>query len=155
MNTPLQGVKSRNALLPFKTEEEVIACFKAIDASTAPKLAALFGRTSKAALDIRPVDKLTRNTASSHYIFPTVDGARVAVFYAAIADPLKFTSHDMTSLFLHEGRASYHFQMALQQELDVPRFRRYAWHTSYGEGWALYAESLAKKCVCTLIPSRI
>lgn len=99
MNTPLQGVKSRNALLPFKTEEEVIACFKAIDASTAPKLAALFGRTSKAALDIRPVDKLTRNTASSHYIFPTVDGARVAVFYAAIADPLKFTSHDMTSLF--------------------------------------------------------
>ena len=79
-----------------------------------------------------------------------MDGARVAVFYAAIADPLKFTSHDMTSLFLHEGRASYHFQMALQQELDVPRFRRYAWHTSYGEGWALYAESLAKKCVCTL-----
>jgi uncharacterized protein (DUF885 family) len=145
LNEFLQSIKSRNALLPFKAEEEVIARFKAIDTSIAPKLAALFGRTPKAALDIRPVDKLTRDTASSSYILPAVDGSRPGVFYAAIADPLKFTSHDMTALFLHEGQPGHHFQMALQQELELPRFRRFAWHNAYGEGWALYAESLGKE----------
>jgi uncharacterized protein (DUF885 family) len=145
LNEFLRGIKSRNTLVPFKTEEEVIARFKAIDTSIAPKLAALFGRTPKAALDIRPVDKLTRDTASSSYILPAIDGSRPGVFYAAVADPLKFTSHDMTALFLHEGQPGHHFQMALQQELDVPRFRRFAWHNAYGEGWALYAESLGKE----------
>jgi uncharacterized protein (DUF885 family) len=145
LNEFLQGVKSRAALMPFKTEEQVIAQFKTIDIGMAPKLAALFGRTPKAALDIRPVDKLTRDTASSSYILPAIDGSRPGVFYAAIPDPLKFTSHDMTALFLHEGQPGHHFQMALQQELDLPRFRRFAWHNAYGEGWALYAESLGKE----------
>jgi uncharacterized protein (DUF885 family) len=145
LNEFLQGIKTRATLMPFKTEEQVIAQFKAIDTGMAAKLAGLFGRTPKAALDIRPVDKLTRDTASSSYILPAIDGSRPGVFYAAIPDPLKFTSHDMTALFLHEGQPGHHFQMALQQELDLPRFRRFAWHNAYGEGWALYAESLGKE----------
>jgi uncharacterized protein (DUF885 family) len=34
--------------------------------------------------------------------------------------------------------------MALQQELAVPRFRKFLWYDAYGEGWALYAESLGR-----------
>ena len=48
----------------------------------------------------------------------------------------------MTSLFLHEGQPGHHFHMASQQELPLPNFRKYDWITAYGEGWALYAETL-------------
>jgi uncharacterized protein (DUF885 family) len=51
----------------------------------------------------------------------------------------------MTSLFLHEGQPGHHYQMATQQELSVPKFRKSAWYDAYGEGWALYAEGLGRE----------
>ena len=32
--------------------------------------------------------------------------------------------------------------MAIQQEADIPEFRKSYWTSAFGEGWALYAESL-------------
>lgn len=141
----LKGLEERAELKPFKTDEEVLARFEAVNKRIQPQLSQLFGRGPKAPLEIRPVDILVRDSASSHYILPAVDGSRPGVFYAVIQDPLKFTTPSMTSLFLHEGQPGHHFQMALQQELDMPRFRRFAWYDAYGEGWALYAESLGRE----------
>ncbi|MFY8064415.1 MAG: DUF885 domain-containing protein, partial [Usitatibacteraceae bacterium] len=36
----------------------------------------------------------------------------------------------------------HHFEVSLAQESDLPRIRRNSRFTAYGEGWALYAESL-------------
>lgn len=141
----LKGLEARPELTPFKTEQEVLARFEALNVRIKPQLKLLFGRAPKAALEIRPVDKLVRDSASSHYILPAVDGSRPGVFYAVVQDPLKFTTPSMTSLFLHEGQPGHHFQMALQQELDLPRFRRFTVYDAYGEGWALYAESLGRE----------
>jgi uncharacterized protein (DUF885 family) len=141
----LKGLEKRPELAPFKTEEEVMAKFAAMNANVKPQLALLFGRAPKAPLEIRPVDKLIRETASSHYILPAADGSRPGVFYAVVHDPLKYTTPSMAALFLHEGQPGHHFQMAIQQELTLPRFRRYLWYDAYGEGWALYAESLGRE----------
>jgi uncharacterized protein (DUF885 family) len=141
----LKTLEMRPDLTPFKTDEEVLAWFERLNTKVKPQLAQLFGRAPKAPLEIRPVDKLIRDSASSHYILPAADGSRPGVFYAVIHDPLKYTTPSMAALFLHEGQPGHHFQMAIQQELALPRFRRFLWYDAYGEGWALYAESLGRE----------
>ena len=127
---------------PFKTEREVLDAYAELNRRIAPQLTRLFGRIPKAPLEIRPEPELTRDTASDHYGAPAPDGSRPGIFYAVIPDPAQYTTPRMTTLFLHEGQPGHHYQTSLAQELPLTRMQRFFFYDAFGEGWALYAETL-------------
>ncbi|MET3117756.1 uncharacterized protein (DUF885 family) [Undibacterium sp. GrIS 1.8] len=138
-------IATQNEYRPFKTEADVLAGYRRIDAVIRTKLPQLFGRIPKAPLDIRPEPEISRLTASDHYSAPAIDGSRPGVFWAVINDPKEYPITEMTTLFLHEGQPGHHFHLALMQELDIPKFRKFGGNNAYTEGWALYAETLGKE----------
>jgi uncharacterized protein (DUF885 family) len=130
---------------PFKTEQEVLAVYRKLDAKLKTTLPALFSLRPKTPLDIRLEPELSRATASDHYTPPAVDGSRPGVFWAVVNDPAQYGSTGMVTLFLHEGQPGHHFHIALMQELGLPNFRKFGGNNAFTEGWALYAETLGKE----------
>jgi uncharacterized protein (DUF885 family) len=134
-------------LTPFKTPEEVLNAFRKIHEKIRPKLATLFGRNPKTPFEIRQTEAYRQATASAEYSQGSPDGTRPGIFYVPILDASKFSiASGMESLFLHEAIPGHHYQISLQQENEgLPKFRRFSWNGAYGEGWALYTESLGKE----------
>lgn len=127
---------------PFKTDEEVLAAYRKINTQIMAEVPKYFSRVPKAPLEIRAVPDLAKATASDHYNPPAPDGSRPGVFFTVIMDPKEYSTTGMVTLYLHEGAPGHHFHIALQQELPLPIYRKHDWITAYGEGWALYAETL-------------
>ena len=97
----------------------------------------------KTKFEIRRTEAFREKTASAEYMQGTADGTRPGVFYVPIPDVVNYNYYGDEDLFLHEAIPGHHFQMSLQQEnTNLPDFRRFNWFGAYGEGWALYTESL-------------
>lgn len=132
---------------PYKNADEVLAAFRAIQTKIDPNLSKMFSRTPKTKFEIRQTEAFRAASASAEYNQGTADGSRPGIFYVPIVDATTFnTTSGMESLFLHEAIPGHHYQISLQQENEkLPKFRRYSWYGAYGEGWALYCESLGKE----------
>lgn len=132
--------------MPFKTPKEVIDAFWAIKTKEDPQLHKMFNHTPKMKFEIRQTEAFRAASASAEYQPGTANGTRPGIFYVPILDATKFNTVGMETLFLHEAIPGHHYQNALQIEnTSLPTFRRFAWYGAYGEGWALYAESLGKE----------
>ena len=130
---------------PFKTSQQIVDTYVALNQRIAPQLTQWFGRTPKQPLVIRPVPEIQVASGGSYYNPPAPDGSRPGTFFVWVDAPGKVNDSIVSSLLLHEGQPGHHFQMSIQQELGLPDFRKYLWSTAYGEGWALYAETLGRE----------
>lgn len=118
-----------------------------IDAIT-ERLPEFFGRLPKAALEVRRVEPFREQPgAAQHYSRGTPDGSRPGVYYAHLSDMTAMPNPPLEAIAYHEGNPGHHMQISISQELeDIPRFRSQGGaQTAYVEGWALYAEALAKE----------
>jgi uncharacterized protein (DUF885 family) len=103
---------------PFTRSEDALEYLRGIHARVIPQLPKLFARMPRAPLEITPTDPVPVGQARE----------------ASIAT--------LTSQLLHEGMPGRHLERALARERSLPRFRRDLQIDAYGEGWALYAQSL-------------
>jgi uncharacterized protein (DUF885 family) len=105
-----------------------------------------FNVLPRAPLEVRAVEPFREATATgAFYNAPSLDGSRPGYYYVNLANMADNPTYLMESLAYHEGAPGHHFQIALAQELEgVPMMQRLAYYSAFGEGWALYAERLAK-----------
>ena len=104
----------------------------------------LFAARPKTPLTIRPTPPAQAPTdPGARYTPGSVDTGQPAVF--------NFNTHDLPArkvwqtetLYLHEAIPGHHLQVSLAAEnAALPKLLRFGGNTAYGEGWALYAESL-------------
>ena len=147
LNAFFEFMKNDKQFMPYKTPEDVLNAFRSIQKTIDPNLIKMFGKTPKTKFEIRQTEAFRAASASAEYNQGSADGSRPGVFYVPILDATKFnTTSGMESLFLHEAIPGHHYQISLQQENEsLPKFRRFSWYGAYGEGWALYCESLGKE----------
>ena len=140
------SVRDNKVLKPFTKPEQVIAHFEAIYAKIKPNVDKLFSLQPKTAFVIKRTEAFREKTGSAEYQQGASDGSRPGTFYVPVPNAAEYNVLEDEDLFLHEAIPGHHFQMSLQQEnTNLPDFRRYNWFGAYGEGWALYTESLGKE----------
>ena len=132
--------------LYYTDPAELLAGYQSIQARVDAAMPLLFARMPKAKFEIRPFEEFRAvSEAAGAYAPASADGKRAGVFYVNTYNLAARPKYAMEALYLHEAVPGHHYQISLAQEAtDMPRFRRFAYDTAYGEGWALYAESLGR-----------
>ncbi len=139
-------VRNKKELMPFDDPQQVIDNFNAIHEKMKPQLSLLFDLTPKTPFVVKRTEAFREKSASAEYNPGSLDGTRPGVFYVPIPDVDSYNFYSDEDLFLHEAIPGHHYQISLQQEnTNLPSFRKALWYSAYGEGWALYAESLGSE----------
>jgi len=138
-NNFFENSDAGRAVFLAEAEQQTAAIFEVADQ--------YFNRLPRAGLEVRRVEPWRENSTSiAFYNAPSQDGSRPGIYYANLADMTSVQKYVFTAITYHEGVPGHHFQIALAQELEgLPMFRKFGGYGAYTEGWALYAERLARE----------
>jgi uncharacterized protein (DUF885 family) len=139
-------VRENKELMPYTEAQQIIDNFNAIHDRMKPQIAKLFDLKPKTPFEVRRTEAFREASASAEYNQGSLDGTRPGIFYTPIPDAKTYNVFSDEALFLHEAIPGHHYQISLTQENEnLPTFRKTLWYSAYGEGWALYTESLGKE----------
>jgi uncharacterized protein (DUF885 family) len=107
----------------------------------------LFGRLPRLPYTVKPIPEATAPfTTTAYYESGSPATGRAGVYRVNTSKLDQRPLFELPALTVHEAVPGHHHQIALQQELDLPDFRKHAaGFTAFVEGWALYAESLGEE----------
>ena len=125
-----------------KSSAERLTMYRDIAKRADAELPKLFATLPRLPYGVRPMEAYEGDNAD-HYSPGALDGSRAGFFEANVNNAEKKNWLDMESTLLHEAVPGHHLQNSRALEIEgLPDFRRTGWYVAYGEGWALYAESL-------------
>ena len=129
----------------YATGEELLAGYRDIAKRADAELPKLFAELPRTPYGVR-AEEAFQGDNPDHYVPSAGDGSRAGFFEANINNVKLRPKYDMEDLLLHEAVPGHHLQISRAQEMKgLPEFRKYDWLVAYGEGWALYAESLGEQ----------
>jgi uncharacterized protein (DUF885 family) len=127
-----------------KTGEELMNLATALAKRIDGEMPKLFGRLPRLPYTVKPVpDVIAPGTTTAYYERGSPQAGRAGVYRVNLSKLDQRPLFEMPALTVHEAVPGHHQQIALQQELDLPNFRRNAVSfTAFSEGWGLYSERL-------------
>jgi uncharacterized protein (DUF885 family) len=127
----------------FHSKEEMLANSRNIAKMIEPELPNQFRHIPALLFGVRaiPPDREAASATNAQPASP--DLATPGWFNLNTYEPEKQVRYDQESLVLHEAIPGHIFQGAVaRQQAELPDLRRFYTNSAFGEGWALYAESL-------------
>jgi uncharacterized protein (DUF885 family) len=96
---------------------------------------------------VRPIPaSLAPDTYPAYSVPPAGDGSVAGYMAVNLYKPESRPKYEIQVLTCHEGRPGHQLQIPIAMELkSLPNFRRFDYYSSYGEGWALYTETLCDR----------
>ncbi|MGE5170358.1 MAG: DUF885 domain-containing protein [Rudaea sp.] len=126
----------------YTRPEDLLTGYRDIAKRVDAQLPRLFATLPRLPYGVRAMEAFEGDNAD-HYTQGSANAGRAGYFEANVNDLPARPKYAMEATFLHEAVPGHHLQIARAQELDgLPEFRRNGFLVAYGEGWALYAESL-------------
>jgi uncharacterized protein (DUF885 family) len=131
----------------FTAREQIIPAFEAARQIVVGKLPQMFDVWPRAEFQIRALPESSKHSqGNGYYAAAGADGSRPGILWINTYAPGVSDKFNVMTLILHEGLPGHHFQTSIAQEqTQLPAFRRFDFTNAYGEGWALYCESLGKE----------
>jgi uncharacterized protein (DUF885 family) len=127
-----------------KTPEELLMRAAWIAKRIDGELPKLIGTLPRQPFGIAPVpDAIAPYYTAGRYVPSAAGSDQPGYYWVNTHDLPSRTLYTLPALTMHEAVPGHHLQNALASErAEQPPFRRYSYLSAYGEGWALYAESL-------------
>jgi uncharacterized protein (DUF885 family) len=126
------------------TPEELLKETALVTKTIDGKMPSLFTRLPRLPYGIRPMAAATAPGDTTARYQSGSPEAGIAGFYLVNTTKLdQRPLWEIPALSVHEGVPGHHMQIALQQELDLPDWRKHGtFFTVFVEGWGLYSERL-------------
>ena len=127
-----------------KSPEELMEAAARMAKTIDGKMPTLFGRLPRLPYGVREIPAETAEGNTTAYYSPGSPDAGIAgTYYVNTTHLDQRPLWELPALTSHEAVPGHHNQIALQQELDQPAWRKYtSYFTAFTEGWGLYSEHL-------------
>lgn len=127
-----------------KTPEELLAAASRVAKQIDGKMPQYFGKLPRLPYGVREIPKETaETTTTAYYNGGSPESGIAGNFYVNTSKLSQRPLWELPALTAHEAVPGHHNQIALQQELPLPEFRKnLASFTAFVEGWGLYSEHL-------------
>ncbi|PSJ43374.1 DUF885 domain-containing protein [Allosphingosinicella deserti] len=130
-----------------KSPEELLRASARVAKTIDGKMPGLFKTLPRLPYGIREIPAETaEGTTTAYYGQGAPESGLAGTYYVNTSKLDQRPFWEIPALTLHEAVPGHHHQIALQQEIDLPPFRRYfTFFTAFTEGWGLYGESLGEE----------
>ena len=125
---------------------EMINYLESLDEVLMAQAPEFFSTIPPQPLEIIRVPVYAQNSSpGGYYQSPALDGSRPGRFYINQKDTADNPRWTLPTFMYHEAAPGHHFQLSASQLIEgVPLLRKLSPFGAYTEGWALYAERIAK-----------
>jgi uncharacterized protein (DUF885 family) len=131
------------ATSPAQLMQAAAAAAKTVDG----KMPGFFATLPRLPYGVREIPpEIAEGTTTAYYGQGSPASGLAGTYYVNTSKLDQRPLWELPALTLHEAVPGHHHQISLQQEVELPPFRRhFTFFTAFTEGWGLYAESLGEE----------